>query len=142
MVKYGKVKSMKRNISRIKAMMILYTKDLNFEYEGINALEDLDADLQLDEEFVDDLVTGVNKYKKEIDFIISKNLEKYTISRLNLVDQAIIRIAVYEMKYTKTPHNIIINEALEISHEYSETDSDQSAKFNNSVLDKISKKIL
>lgn len=141
MLKYYKVKSMKRNISRIKAMMILYTKEVNLDYEELSALEDLDDSLQLDEEFVNELVSGVFKYKKEIDFIISKNLEKYTISRLNFVDQAIIRIAVYEMKYTKTPHNIIINEALEISHEYSETDLDQSAKFNNSVLDKISKNI-
>lgn len=132
---------MKRNISRIKAMMILYTKEVNLDYESLNALEDLDNDLQLDEEFVSELVSGVKKYKKEIDFIISKNLENYTISRLNYVDQAIIRIAVYEMKYTQTPHSIIINEALEISHEYSETELDNSAKFNNSILDKISKKI-
>ncbi|HHX78922.1 MAG TPA: transcription antitermination factor NusB [Acholeplasmataceae bacterium] len=132
---------MKRNISRIKAMMILYTKEVNLDYESLNALEDLDNELQLDEEFVSELVSGVKKYKKEIDFIISKNLENYTISRLNYVDQAIIRIAVYEMKYTQTPHSIIINEALEISHEYSETELDNSAKFNNSILDKISKKI-
>lgn len=141
MLKYIKVKIMKRNISRIKAMMILYTKEVNLDYESLNALEDLDNDLQLDEEFVSELVSGVKKYKKEIDFIISKNLENYTISRLNYVDQAIIRIAVYEMKYTQTPHSIIINEALEISHEYSETELDNSAKFNNSILDKISKKI-
>lgn len=141
MLKYIKVKIMKRNISRIKAMMILYTKEVNLDYESLNALEDLDNELQLDEEFVSELVSGVKKYKKEIDFIISKNLENYTISRLNYVDQAIIRIAVYEMKYTQTPHSIIINEALEISHEYSETELDNSAKFNNSILDKISKKI-
>lgn len=132
---------MKRNISRIKAMMVLYSKEINENYEELNALYDLDIDLQANEDFVNELVLGVSKYKKEIDFIISTNLEHYTISRLNFVDQAIIRIAVYEMKYTKTPHNIIINEALEISHEYSETDLDQSAKFNNSVLDKISKNI-
>lgn len=130
-----------RNISRIKAMMILYTQEVNLDYESLNALEDLDSELKLDEEFVDELVSGVNKYKKEIDFIISTNLENYTISRLNYVDQAIIRIAVYEMKYTKTPHSIVINEALEISHEYSETEFDRSAKFNNSILDKISKNI-
>lgn len=132
---------MKRNISRIKAMMVLYSKEINENYEELNALYDLDIDLQANEDFVNELVLGVTKYKKEIDFIISTNLEHYTISRLNFVDQAIIRIAVYEMKYTNTPHNIIINEALEISHEYSETMDDQSSKFNNSVLDKISKKI-
>jgi len=132
---------MKRNISRIKAMMVLYSKEINENYEELNALYDLDIDLQANEDFVNELVLGVSKYKKEIDFIISTNLEHYTISRLNFVDQAIIRIAVYEMKYTNTPHNIIINEALEISHEYSETMDDQSSKFNNSVLDKISKKI-
>ncbi|MFA6375602.1 MAG: transcription antitermination factor NusB, partial [Bacilli bacterium] len=91
---------MKRNISRIKAMMVLYSKEINENYEELNALYDLDNDLQANEDFVNELVLGVNKYKKEIDFIISTNLEHYTISRLNFVDQAIIRIAVYEMKYT------------------------------------------
>ena len=46
-----------------------------------------------------------------------------------------------EMLYTKTPHNIVINEIVNLSKEYSQTDDHKTSKFNNAVLDNISKTI-
>jgi len=45
------------------------------------------------------------------------------------------------MLFTKTPKNIIINEILNLSHEYSEIEGLQTAKFNNSLLDRIAKRL-
>ncbi len=73
----------------------------------------------------------------EIDQIISDNLQNWTIDRLNYVDKAIIRYAVYEMKYEDLPFEIAINEALELTKKYSNLDDDLAKSFNNKLLDNI-----
>ena len=71
-----------------------------------------------------------NTYKNNI----SKYLETWTIDRLGLTDQAIIRISVYELLYTNTPNLVCINEAIELSKKYSD---EKVSKMINGVLDKI-----
>ena len=41
------------------------------------------------------------------------------------------------MKYTSTPKNVIIDEALLITNDYADTDDYPAKKFNNKVLDNI-----
>lgn len=93
------------------------------------------------EESIFEKVADVNQHLSEIDHIIVKHLENWTIERLNLVDKAIIRYAVYEMMFTDTPYEIIINEALELTKKYSNLDDDQAKKFNNKLLDTIKNKL-
>ena len=116
-----------RRQQRIKAMEILYTMDLqeNQSYEPINNA------------FIDEIVRGVLKHQAILDELIQNNLLKYTLKRLSYVDRAIIRIATYEMYASKTPVEIIINEALEITREYSDEGNEKMVGFTNSVLDKI-----
>ena len=73
----------------------------------------------------------------KIDEVISKSLKNWTIERLSYVDRAIIRLAVYELLETKTPASIIINEAIEITKEYSNLDDEAQSKFTNRLLDEI-----
>lgn len=77
---------------------------------------------------------------EEIDEIIENNLFNYSLYRLAYLDKAIIRFATYEMLYTNTPKEVIINEAIEITKEYSDIDDKQKA-FTNSVLDSIKKSL-
>jgi N utilization substance protein B len=49
----------------------------------------------------------------------------------------IIRFAVYEMKYTETPYEIIIDEAVRLTKKYTNLDDDKAKSFNNKLLDKI-----
>ena len=77
-----------------------------------------------------DLMKAIN----DIDNNISKYLENWTIDRLGLTDQAIIRISVYELLYTNTPNLVCINEAIELSKKYSD---EKVSKMINGVLDKI-----
>lgn len=90
---------------------------------------------------VRDVVLELYKSFEKINCIISNNLDNYTIDRLNYVDRAIIRLAVYEMLFTDLAKSIIINEALEITKEYSTLDDGLQAKFNNRLLDKIAQGI-
>ncbi len=87
-----------------------------------------------------DVYLKVLKNLDEIDETISDNLYNYTINRLAFLDRAIIRYATYEMLYTNTPKPIIINEALEITKEFSDID-DLQRSFTNKVLDNIKKSL-
>ncbi|MGL5020422.1 MAG: transcription antitermination factor NusB [Mycoplasmatales bacterium] len=72
----------------------------------------------------------------EIDAIIQPHLRRWTMSELNQVNLAILRISTYEILFEDTPKQIIVNEALELTKLY----SDVAAKnFVHSVLDNIIK---
>ena len=64
----------------------------------------------------------------------NKYLIDWTIDRLSKVDQAILSISIYELMYTSTPSVVSINEAIELSKQYSE---ESVSKMLNGVLDKI-----
>lgn len=131
---------MKRNNSRIRAMMILYNYDINqrLDYDNILHIIDQEEDTSTYEEsFLRTLVDGTIEHLYTIDSIIRKNLENYTINRLSYVDRSLIRLAVFEMHILKTPKHIVINEWLELSRVYTQIEEFDSVKFNNYLLDKI-----
>ena len=78
--------------------------------------------------------------EEKIDNIISECLVNYTIERLNQVDKAIVRLATAEL-LAGTARNIVINEALEITKEYSDQGDGKAVKFNNKLLDSIANRI-
>ncbi len=135
---------MKRNNSRIKAMIVLYNYDITGEkidYEYLNRVIQEQGKVLFDEDFFRELVDGVMTHLDEINRIMSLNLKNWTFERMSAVDRNLIRIAVYEMLYTETAHSVIINEILNLTHEYSELDDGLSSKFNNKLLDQISKNL-
>ena len=85
-------------------------------------------------EFVDTCVKGILKNKKEIYKLADSKLNKWTMDRLNKVDQAILLLGIYELKYTETPSVVAINEAIELSKKYSD---EAVTKMINGVLDKV-----
>ena len=90
--------------------------------------------IEIKNEFVDEIVKGVIKNQDEINDIANKYLKNWTIDRLNQVDQAILSMGIYELKYTKTPSIVSINETIELSKKYSDEDV---TKMINGVLDSI-----
>lgn len=139
-----KVNRMKRNNSRIKALIVLYNYDLMNEIIDNDYLNNLlreNPDVEIDEEFFQEIVDGVLNNLDQINRIINLNLKKWSLDRMAIVDRNLMRIATYEMLYTQTPNNIIINEILNLTHEYSELDEGLESKFNNKLLDQIRKSI-
>lgn len=133
-----------RTITREKAMTVLYQiflyrkNKINYEVndvinEIIEVME-IEDRKKIDISFLTDLVNGVLNNIKDIDNKILTYLENWTIDRLGLTDQAIIRISVYELIYTDTPDLVCINEAIELSKKYSD---EKVSKLINGVLDKI-----
>lgn len=141
---------MKRHNARIIAILTLYNMDINHYdkeeamkcFNDIQTLErEYEYQVDIDYTFSQEIVENVVNSLLEIDEIIGKSLVKYTIDRLSYVDRAIIRVATYEMLKTKTAKEVVINEALLITREYSNLDDDAQVKFNNRVLENIAKEI-
>jgi len=72
-----------------------------------------------------------------IDNLIETHLVNWSIQRLNYVDLAIIRYAVFEIVCMDKPKEVVINEALELTKKYSNLDDDKARKFNNRLLQNI-----
>ena len=133
-----------RTMTRENAMRVLYQiflyKKNKIEYTVENTINEYMDNMPLEDrktiniEFLKELLVGVLNNIDDIDKEISKYLENWTIDRLGLTDQAIIRISVYELLYTDTPNLVCINEAIELSKKYSD---EKVSKMINGVLDKI-----
>ena len=90
--------------------------------------------LEVENDFVNDMVNGIIKNQKEISDLANKYLVDWNIERLSKVDKAILSLGIYELKYTETPSVVAINEAVELSKKYSD---EKVSKLINAVLDKI-----
>lgn len=141
---------MKRHNARILAVLALYNIDINGMdiaegkncYENIKNLEmEYEYSVEIDYEYGRKIVEGVLDNLEKIDEIISNSLVKYTLDRLSYVDRAVIRLATYEMAIGKIAKEVAIDEALLITREYSSLEDEAQVKFNNRVLDNISKKV-
>ena len=69
--------------------------------------------------------------REELDIIIEKYAIGWDLERINTIDKNLLRLALYELKYTATPLNVVLNEVIEISKKYS---TDDSPKFINGIL--------
>jgi len=116
-----------------KLMEVMYQYSLHKHVDFLDYTLLEDASKEVINGMIDDL--------EHIDFLISSTIKNYTIDRLNLVDLAIIRVAVYALLKEIDPAEIVINEAIELSKEYTDLDDEKQHKFNNSLIDNIYKKI-
>lgn len=124
-----------RSELREKAMVILYQIDIMSKSKVSCDIDELIANnLEIDNEFVKSLVYGVVTYQSVIDELANKYMKEWDISRIDKTGAAILRIAIYEIKYTDTPSIVSINEAIELAKKYSD---DSVRKIINAVLDKI-----
>lgn len=127
---------MTRREARIAAMQIIY----NNTFYATSLEESLGFFEFEDQEKVLSFLKLVEGKIVQIDTIISSCLENYTIDRLNQVDKAILRLATAEL-LAGTAKSIVINEALEITREFSDQGDNKAVRFNNKLLDKIVDKL-
>jgi transcription antitermination protein NusB len=124
-----------RSEARKLIMTILYQTNV---YQKNKMTYDIDYMIkevaEIENEFIKEMVYGVITYQKEIDAVANQYLKDWTIDRLGNTDQAILRMGIYELLYTKTPEIVAINEAIELAKLYSD---DDVRKMINGVLDKV-----
>ena len=129
------MEQLNRSELRKKIMTILYQvniyKNNKMSYNLENVINEV---VEIDNEFVKEIVYGVTTYQREIDEIANKYLDSWTIDRLGNTDRAILEIGIYELLYTDTPDIVCINEAIELAKLYSD---DEVRRMINGVLDKV-----
>jgi transcription antitermination protein NusB len=89
--------------------------------------------------FANQLFEGASRAATELDEIIGKHAENWRLERLAVIDRAILRLAIYEMRAMDTPGKVILNEAVELAKKFS---GDESAPFVNGVLDAVHKSLV
>jgi transcription antitermination factor NusB len=133
-----------RRKGRVLAFQALYSHEvggvpisdlLTFSWANEEGTADADKEEYLFARF---LVTGTMEHLDEIDELVKSHLAvNWNFDRLNKVSLSILRMSVYSLLYQKeTNASIIIDEAVNIAKDFG---SDDSFRFINAVLDKISK---
>lgn len=131
---------MNRSALRENAFKLIYSSEIQkeFDEEQIEVfLEDHNIENPESIKYIKNCFKGINENIEEIKELVSKNLtDKWTIDRISKIDISILKLAIYEMIYTKVPYKVVINEAVEIAKKYGE---DSSKFFINGILASIVK---
>jgi N utilization substance protein B len=88
--------------------------------------------------FANRLFEGAVKEPPAIDELIVKQAENWRLERLAVIDRAILRLAIYELRTTDTPPKVILNEAVELAKKFS---SEEAGSFVNGILDAVHKSL-
>lgn len=116
----------------MKALYQVYIyENTDTKYEVNEIIKSL---LEIENEFVNNLVNGVIANQEDISKLANNYLLDWDIERLSKVDKAILSLGIYELNYTDTPSVVAINEAIELSKKYSD---EKVTKMINATLDKI-----
>ncbi len=133
-----------RRKGRIIAFQAIFSWDFNdnsidslINFSWVN-----ESDKKIKEEsvvFAKLIIKGTIDNIAEIDEKIKQHIANWDFKRIAKVDLAILRLSTYSLMFQKDiAGNIVIDEAIDISKEFS---SEESYRFINGVLDSIYKEI-
>ena len=120
-----------RHRARRNAMMVLYKLDV-----VPGSVEDAMRDFRAEHGFelphyARVLVERVTASREELDELLGKYLQEWSVQRLGAVERSIMRIAACELSQGLVPQEISIDEAVELAKRYASPDA---AKLVNGVL--------
>jgi len=125
-----------RRKGRELALQILYQWDIHRNTAGW--LEDFWTQNPAHSEaktFAEALVNGVITHADELDGLLGRYAEHWTVHRMAITDRTVLRMAVYELLYMpEVPARVTLNEAIEVVKLFGD---EQSGSFVNGILDCI-----
>ncbi|HEY1848915.1 MAG TPA: transcription antitermination factor NusB [Opitutaceae bacterium] len=128
----------RRHDGRVAALQYLYAWSIN---PPANLTDDLRVFFEGREEprehyeFGEEIIHGVIANKEDIDARIKVLAQNWDFDRIAKIDLAILRIAMFEMLHRNDiPPVVSINEAIDISKQFSNADS---KRFINGILDRL-----
>lgn len=130
---------MKRTETREQAFRLIYSSQIqkDMDEEQINIFIEENNLGEEEAEYIKNIFYGIKENKEEIEKLISSNLkEKWSMDRISKIDLSILKLAIFELVYSKLPYKVAINEAVELAKKYGE---DYSKSFVNGVLASIVK---
>ncbi len=127
-----------RHDGRVSALQYLYAWSINPPDNSVDALRLFFEGLEHPRAhyaFGEELIDGVIKHQASIDAQIRVLAQNWEFERIAKIDLAILRIAMFEMLHRKDiPPVVSINEAIDLSKEFSNADS---KRFINGILDRL-----
>ena len=125
---------MGRRSARELVFKYLFEKDMNksvgFDREHYVKRDETKELNESQHKYILDTVEGVFVNLEEIDLFLKDNMETWNLERVGNVERALLRFAVYELKYTEMGTEIVVNEAVELAKKYGE---EKSGEFINGV---------
>jgi N utilization substance protein B len=111
----------RRSRAREVVLQVLFEDDLNPDRKTIQADNFMRNRLHEEQEVLDfarGLLAGVRKNRAELDELLKKTADNWSLERMAVVDRNILRIGAYEMLHTDTPERVCINEAVELAKRF------------------------
>ena len=71
-------------------------------------------------------------------YLEANEISDWKLERISKIDLAILKLAIYEIKYKEIPFKVVINEAVELAKKYGE---DSSKNFVNGILAVVVKEV-
>ncbi len=133
---FGSVMS-RRSRAREVVLQVLYQDDLN---PGRSLNEDdefMAGRLNQDEElltFATSLLSGVRRNRGELDELLGRSADNWSLDRMAVTDRNVLRLGAYEILYADTPPRVAINEAVDLAKRFG---AKQSPQFVNGILDRL-----
>jgi N utilization substance protein B len=134
-----------RRSARRQAVFVLYQQDLlgltpnaaltraRRSAEGKRPIEARGGPV---DEYTASLVEGVGEHRQEIDDLLGKHLEGWSVQRLGVLERAILRVAAFELVWEPdVPAAVVIDEAVESAKRFC---SDEAGSLINGVLGSLS----
>jgi len=85
------------------------------------------------------IVRGVDEHREEIDALLRKLSERWTLERMPAIDRAVLRMGGYELGWEpELATAIVIDEAVELAARYSTRDS---GRFVNALLSRMAEEL-
>lgn len=109
-------------------------------YRHLLLHDDLQVSLNAEEnkegysDFISSILVDISNNEDVYKGKIEQYLNKWSFDRLNLVDQAIMLVALSELQLNLNDKAVVINEALQLSKKYSDPDN---YRYINGVLDRL-----
>jgi len=129
-----------RSKEREKALQTLYRFDISGGTESKADAMTPPVEVKESASYGHIVGEGVLRNLTEIDRLIVKASENWSLARMAVVDRNILRIAVYELLYHgDVPNKVVMDEAVELANRFG---AENSASFINGIIDKVYKEIL
>jgi transcription antitermination protein NusB len=86
--------------------------------------------------FANKLFEGASKHADELDALIVEHAQNWRLERMAIIDRAVLRLAIYELRLKETPPKVVLHEAVELAKKFS---SEHAGAFVNGILDAVNK---
>lgn len=84
--------------------------------------------------FANKLFEGAARDADALDALIVQHARNWRLERMAIIDRAVLRLAIYELRTAETPPKVILNEAVDLAKKFS---SEDAGSFVNGILDAV-----